>query len=119
MEIDVVDEIYDRQTATAFGLQEKQIVVQLHCGSRGYGHQICDDYVKSLQSAVHKYGLTLPDRELVCAPIDSPEGEAYYGAMACAVNYAFVNRQVLAMGVREAFEQVLAGKVPPGPVPNL
>jgi len=85
--------------------------VQIHCGSRGFGHQICDDYVRSLQPAVHKYGITIPDRELVCAPIDSPEGRAYYGAMACAVNYAFVNRQVLAMGVREAFEQVLAGKV--------
>ena len=60
---------------------------------------------------MRKYGIKLPDRELVCAPIDSPEGRAYYGAMACAVNYAFVNRQVLAMGVREAFEQVLAGKV--------
>jgi tRNA-splicing ligase RtcB len=72
---------------------------------------VCDDNVKGLQPAVKKYGLQLPDRELVCAPIDSPEGRAYYGAMACAVNYAFVNRQVLASGVREAFEQVLAGKM--------
>ncbi|HHH41790.1 MAG TPA: RNA-splicing ligase RtcB, partial [Chloroflexi bacterium] len=111
LEIDVVEEIYDPEVADAFGLRENQVVVQIHCGSRGYGHQICDDYVKSLQGAVRKYGLSLPDRELVCAPIDSPEGRAYYGAMACAVNYAFVNRQVLAMGVREAFEQVLAGKV--------
>jgi tRNA-splicing ligase RtcB len=67
--------------------------------------------VKELQSAVKKYNIQLPDRQLVCAPVDSPEGRAYYGAMACAVNYAFVNRQVLAMGVREAFEQVLVGKV--------
>jgi len=111
LEIDVVETIYRPDAAEAFGLRQNQVVVQIHCGSRGYGHQICDDYVKSLQGAVHKYGLKLPDRELVCAPLDSPEGRAYYGAMACAVNYAFVNRQVLAMGVREAFEQVLAGKV--------
>jgi tRNA-splicing ligase RtcB len=111
LEIDVVEEIYDADVADVFGLFEDQIVVQIHCGSRGFGHQVCDDYVKSLQSAVRKYNITLPDRELVCAPLDSPEGRAYYGAMACAVNYAFVNRQVLAMGAREAFERVLAGKV--------
>lgn len=111
LEIDVVEEIYDPEVAKAFGLRENQIVVQIHCGSRGFGHQICDDYVKSLQTAVQKYGITIPDRELVCAPVDSPEGQAYYGAMACAVNYAFVNRQVLAMGVREAFRDVLQGKV--------
>jgi tRNA-splicing ligase RtcB len=111
LEIDVVEEIYDPEVADAFGLWEGQVAVQIHCGSRGFGHQVCDDYVRALQPAVKKYGLQLPDRELVCAPIDSPEGRAYYGAMACAVNYAFVNRQVLAMGVREAFEQVLAGKV--------
>jgi len=111
LEIDVVEEVYDPEVAESFGLWESQVVVQIHCGSRGFGHQVCDDNVRGLQSAVQKYGLQLPDRELVCAPIDSPEGRAYYGAMACAVNYAFVNRQVLAMGVREAFEQVLAGKV--------
>lgn len=111
LEIDVVEEVFDPATARVFGLRENEVVVQVHCGSRGYGHQICDDYVKSLQGAVRKYGITLPDRELVCAPVDSPEGRAYYGAMACAVNYAFVNRQVLAMGVREAFEEVLTGKV--------
>ena len=111
LEIDIVDGIYDTAVAQTFGLWEGQIVVQIHCGSRGFGHQVCDDNVKGLQPAVRKYGIQLPDRELVCAPIDSPEGRAYYGAMACAVNYAFVNRQVLAMGVREAFEQVLAGKV--------
>jgi tRNA-splicing ligase RtcB len=111
LEIDVVEEVYDAEVADAFGLFEDQVAVQIHCGSRGFGHQVCDDYVKSLQSAVHKYNISLPDRELVCAPLDSPEGRAYYGAMACAVNYAFVNRQVLAMGVREAFALVLAGKV--------
>jgi tRNA-splicing ligase RtcB len=111
LEVDVVDAVYDADVAEAFGLWDGQVAVQIHCGSRGFGHQVCDDYVRNLQSAVHKYGLRLPDRELVCAPIDSPEGRAYYGAMACAANYAFANRQVLAAGVREAFEQVLAGRV--------
>jgi tRNA-splicing ligase RtcB len=111
IEVDVVEKIYDSEAAETFGLWEGQVVVQIHCGSRGFGHQVCSDYVKKLQPVVQKYDIQLPDRELVCAPIDSPEGRAYYGAMACAVNYAFVNRQVLVMGVREAFEQVLAGKV--------
>jgi tRNA-splicing ligase RtcB len=111
LEVDVIDQVYDPAVAEAFGLWRNQVMVQIHCGSRGFGHQVCSDYVRSLQGAVRKYGFSLPDRELVCAPIDSDEGRAYYGAMACAVNYAFVNRQVLAMGVREAFERVLAGKV--------
>ncbi len=111
LEVDVIDQIYDQEVAAAFGLWQGQIVVQIHCGSRGFGHQVCDDDVRSLQSAVRKYDIQLPDRELVCAPIDSPEGRDYYGAMACAVNYAFANRQVLTNGVREAFASVLAGKV--------
>jgi tRNA-splicing ligase RtcB len=111
LEIDVVTEVYDDGVAEAFGLRQEQAVVQIHCGSRGFGHQVCSDYVKQLQKAVKKYDIHLPDRQLVCAPIDSPEGRAYYGAMACAVNYAFVNRQVLARGVREAFDRVLTGKV--------
>jgi tRNA-splicing ligase RtcB len=111
LEIDVVDAVYDHLAAEAFGLWKGQIVVQIHCGSRGLGHQVCSDYVKQLQSSMHKYKIRVPDRELVCAPLDSPEGKAYYGAMACAVNYAFANRQVLTAGVREAFEEVLAGKV--------
>ena len=109
LEVDVVDAIFDRKVAQTFGLWKEQIVVQIHCGSRGLGHQVCDDYVRQLQTAVRKYEINVPDRELVCAPLDSPEGRAYYGAMACAVNYAFVNRQVLAMGVRDAFEATLAG----------
>jgi tRNA-splicing ligase RtcB len=111
LEIDVVTEVYDPDVAQVFGLWSDQVVVQIHCGSRGFGHQVCTDYVKNLQSAVARYGIRPPNRQLVWAPVDSPEGRAYYGAMACAVNYAFVNRQVLAMGVREAFEQVLGGKV--------
>ncbi len=111
LELDIVRDIYNADAADAFGLRAGQVVVQIHCGSRGFGHQVCDDYVKSLQGAVKKYDISLPNRQLVCAPIDSPEGQDYYGAMACAVNYAFVNRQVLAMGAREAFERILAGKV--------
>jgi tRNA-splicing ligase RtcB len=111
LELDVIQEVYDPDAAAALDLREGQVVVQIHCGSRGFGHQVCDDYVKSLQSAVKKYDIYLPNRQLVCAPINSPEGRSYYGAMACAVNYAFVNRQVLAIGVREAFERVLGGKV--------
>jgi tRNA-splicing ligase RtcB len=111
IEIDVVDQIFDPQAAQVMGLQEGNIVVQIHCGSRGFGHQICSDYVQEFQGAVKRYGIHLPDRELVCAPLNSPEGQSYLGAMRCAANYAFANRQVLAHNARQAFESVLAGKV--------
>ena len=111
IEVDVVAEIYDPEVADAFGLWTDQVLVQIHCGSRGFGHQVCTDYVKRLQSTVSGYDEQPPNRQLVWAPLDSSEGRAYYAAMACAVNYAFVNRQVLAAGVREAFERVLAGQV--------
>jgi tRNA-splicing ligase RtcB (3'-phosphate/5'-hydroxy nucleic acid ligase) len=111
IEVDQITEIYDPDVADAFRLSQGQVVVQIHCGSRGFGHQVCTDYVRELQSAIHKYDIVLPDRQLVCVPVDSPEGKSYFGAMACAVNYAFANRQVLARGVRQAFEAVLAGKV--------
>jgi tRNA-splicing ligase RtcB len=111
IEIDLVSEIYDHQAAQVMGLREGDLALQIHCGSRGLGHQVCSDYVKSLQGAVQRYGIKLPDRALVCAPLDSPEGEAYLSAMGCAANYAFANRQVLSHYAREAFESVLAGKV--------
>ncbi len=111
IEIDLVSKVFDERAARAMGLNEGDLALQIHCGSRGLGHQVCSDYVKSLQSAVYKYGIELPDRELVCAPMDSPEGEAYLAAMACAANYAFANRQVLSHFAREAFESVLAGRV--------
>ncbi len=111
IEVDVVDQIFDPKAAQAMGLVEGNLVVQIHCGSRGFGHQICTDYVREFQGAVRRYGIKLPDRELVCAPMDSPEGKAYLGAMRCAANYAFTNRQVLAHYARKAFEEVLAGKV--------
>lgn len=111
IEVDVVDQIFDRRAAQAMGLEEGHLVVQIHCGSRGFGHQICSDYVQSFQNAVRRYGIQLPDRELVCAPLNSPEGQDYQAAMRCAANYAFANRQLLAHNVRRAFEQALAGKV--------
>jgi tRNA-splicing ligase RtcB len=93
------------------GLEQGCLAVQIHCGSRGFGHQVCSDYVESFQAAVKRYKINLPDRELVCAPLDSPEGQDYLAAMRCAANYAFANRQVLAHLARQAFEQVLAGKI--------
>lgn len=111
IEVGVVEEIYHREAARAMGLTEGHITLQIHCGSRGFGHQICSDSVRELQLAVRRYAIQLPDRELVCAPLDSPEGRRYFAAMACAANYAFSNRQVLTHLARRAFEQVLAGEV--------
>jgi len=110
VEVDVVEEIFDPQTASTFGLREGCLVVQIHCGSRGLGHQVCTDYVQEFQGAVRRYGIQLPDRELVCAPMDSPEGQAYLGAMRAAANFAFANRQILAHSIRRAFEETFAGK---------
>jgi tRNA-splicing ligase RtcB len=110
IEVEVVDEVFDDEAARVMGLEEGCLTVMIHCGSRGFGHQICTDYVKSFQKAVGRYGIRLPDRELVCAPLDSPEGEAYLGAMRCAANYAFANRQVLAHSARKAFAEVLRGR---------
>jgi tRNA-splicing ligase RtcB len=111
LEVDVVDEIYDPQAAQAMGISEGSLSLAIHCGSRGFGHQICTDFVQVFQAAVRKYGIDLPDRELVCAPLNSPEGEEYLAAMRAAANYAFANRQVLAHQARQAFEAALAGKV--------
>ena len=111
IEVDLIVEIFDEKAASAMGLFEGEIAVQIHTGSRGFGHQICTDYVRRLQGAIHQYGIDLPDKQLVCAPIDSPEGQDYLGAMRCGANFAFLNRQLLANKLREAFEVVLAGKV--------
>jgi tRNA-splicing ligase RtcB len=111
VEIQVVDEIYDDHVARAFGLFEGQLTLSIHSGSRGLGHQVCDEYVKSLQAAVHKYGIQLPDRQLVCAPLNSPEGRRYFGAMVSAANYAWANRQCMAHLARRSFEEILAGRV--------
>jgi len=111
VEVAEVEEVYDQEVADAFGLFEGQMVVWVHSGSRGLGHQVCTDYVRDLQQAVHKYGIELPDRELVCAPFDSPEGRDYFAAMACAANYAWANRQCLAHRARLVLDDVLAGLV--------
>ena len=111
LEIEEVVEVYDQEVADAFGLFPGQLTVQIHSGSRGFGHQVCTDYVRSLQKAVTQYGIQLPDRELVCAPLDSPEGRDYFAAMAGAANYAWANRQCLTYHTRRTFEEILAGKV--------
>jgi len=111
VEVGEVEAIYDQEVAEVFGLFEGQMVVWVHSGSRGLGHQVCTDYVHDLQQAVTKYGIELPDRELVCAPFDSPEGRDYFAAMAGAANYAWANRQVLAHRVRLVMDDVLAGLV--------
>ncbi len=111
IELDEVVEVFDEEAADAMGLFPGQVVVQIHCGSRGFGHQICTDYVRRFQGSLQKYGIKLPDRELVYAPINSPEGQDYLAAMKCAANYAFANRQVLTFHVRRSFEEALAGKV--------
>ncbi len=111
LEIDVVDEIFDADAAREFGLREGCVVVQIHCGSRGLGHEVCGQYLRRLQDAPQRYNIPIADRELVAAPLTSPEGRDYLAAMFAAANYAFANRQLLAHFVRVSFEQVLAGKV--------
>ncbi len=111
VEVDVVDQVFDPAAAKAMGLTAGALTVQIHCGSRGFGHQVCTDYVREFQPAAARYQIQLPDRELVCAPLDSPEGRRYLSAMACAANYAFANRQIMAHHVRRSFEEVLGGRV--------
>jgi tRNA-splicing ligase RtcB len=107
LEIQKVDEICDSRRAKVFGIEhEGQVTVMIHCGSRGYGHQVCSDYLRVMERAVHRYGIELPDRELACAPGSSNEAGDYIKAMACAVNYAFSNRQAIMHWVRQSFQQV-------------
>ena len=107
LEIQKVDKILDSRTAKAFGIEhEGQVTVMIHCGSRGFGHQVCSDYLRVMEHAVQKYKITLPDRELACAPGTSSEAQDYIQAMACAVNYAFCNRQAIMHWVRQSFQQV-------------
>lgn len=107
LEIQKVDKIIDVRTAKTFGIDhEGQITFMIHCGSRGFGHQICSDYLRVMERAVQKYKLVLPDRELACAPGKTQEAQDYYQAMACAVNYAFVNRQAILHWIRQSFQQV-------------
>ncbi len=106
VEIQVVDEVYDEQKANSFGLFKGQITVMIHSGSRGLGYQVCDDYAKSMIRCLDKYHINVPDRQLACSPINSPEGKAYLSAMKCAANYAWVNRQCLMYLMREVFEKI-------------
>ncbi|MGI6487625.1 MAG: RtcB family protein [Syntrophothermaceae bacterium] len=107
IEIQRVEQVFDELTAEKFGIFEGQLAVMIHTGSRGFGHQICTDYSRSQVEAAAEYGIELPDKGLACAPVESPAGRNYYAAMACAVNFAFANRQVITADVRRAFGQVL------------
>jgi tRNA-splicing ligase RtcB (3'-phosphate/5'-hydroxy nucleic acid ligase) len=111
IEVDRVTEVYDLPTAARLGIYVGNVAVQIHCGSRGFGHQVCEDYVSRFQKTVRDFEIDLPDRELVCAPFGSKEGQEYFHAMACAANFAFANRQLLAHMIRRSFEEILAGKV--------
>ena len=102
MEIQYVSEIYDPEAAQYFGLEEEQITVMIHSGSRGFGHQVCTDYLRTMGKAAQKYGIQLPDRQLACAPFYSKEGQQYLAAMKCAANYAWGNRQCLMYWAEEA-----------------
>ncbi len=107
VEIQYVDEIYDQATADAFGLRLDEITVMIHSGSRGLGHQVCEDHLRSMVNTAARHGIDLPDRQLCCAPIPSQEGQDYLSAMAAAANFAFANRQVMSHWVRESFAAAL------------
>src|SRR5690606_36223535 len=106
IEVGSVDEIHDPDAARALGLESGTVTVLIHSGSRGLGYQVCDDFLQVMQRAAAKFVIELPDRQLACAPLDSPEARAYLGAMSAAANYAFGNRQMMAHRVREAFGRI-------------
>lgn len=103
LEIQYVDEIYDEKAANALGLHKNQVTVMIHTGSRGFGHQVCTDFLEVMERAVARYRIELPDKELACAPCESPEAKDYLGAMRAAANYAWANRQCIMHWTREAF----------------
>jgi tRNA-splicing ligase RtcB len=107
LELQRVDRLYDRRAAQAYGLHEGQLALLIHSGSRGLGHQVCTDFVRRMDQALPRHGITLPDRQLSCAPVGSPEGRAYLGAMAAAANFAWANRQAIAHRVREAVAKTI------------
>lgn len=111
VELQRVDEIFDADAASAYGLRDEQVTVLVHSGSRGLGHQVCSDYVKKMDAVLTRYGITLPDRQLSCAPASSPEGSAYLAAMAAAANFAWANRQEIANRIRRAVARVLGHEV--------
>ena len=107
IEIGFVEKIFNEKIANIFGLFPDQIIVFIHTGSRGFGHQVCEDSIKLMINASQKYGINLPDRQLCCAPFYSEEGKFYYGAMNCAINFAFANRQIISHWVKEALLKAL------------
>lgn len=107
LELQKVEEIFEPESAQKMGLEKGQLTIMIHSGSRGFGFQICEDYVKKMLKAQPKYNISLPDKQLACAPFNSPEGRAYWGAMACAANYAWANRQCLMHWTRETIARVL------------
>jgi len=109
VEVQVIDQLYNRDLCDTFGLDLGQVSLMIHSGSRGFGYQICDDYVRSMISCLQKYKINVPDRQLACAPVNSPEGQQYLAAMKCAANYAWANRQCLMHLARLSFERVLGG----------
>src|SRR5579885_3072874 len=110
-EVQVVEQIYDSEAAKAMGIGQKgQVVTTIHCGSRGFGHQVAEDFIKLAESKQQDYGFHLADRQLACLPLKSVEGQEYLGAMACAANFAWANRQLLMHGVRQAFSAVFGRK---------
>lgn len=111
LEVQVVDEIFDEKAAYAFGLHKGMVTVMIHCGSRGLGHQTCTDYVRTMMQKLPSWGYKLPDRELIYAPFNSPEGQQYFGAMAAAANFAWANRHMIAHWVREAWHEVVDPKI--------
>ena len=106
VEIQYVQKVFDPEIGAALGLRENQIVVLIHTGSRGLGHQVCTDYLAQMGAAMKKYNITLPDRQLACVPIQSPEGQDYLGAMCAAANFAWANRQAITHFVRQAFARL-------------
>lgn len=106
LEVQAVEQVHDARAAEEFGLHPDQVCVMVHCGSRGLGHQICTDHVRAMDRTMADRGITVPDRQLACAPVDSPEGRAYLGAMAAAANYARANRQVLGWAAGAALRRV-------------
>ena len=109
LEVQAVDRVYEPAAAEAMGLRDGRVVVMIHCGSRGLGHQVCTDHVAVMDRAAHRFGIALPDRQLACAPLDSPEAAAYLGAMAAAANFAWANRQLIAAAVRRVFARLFGG----------
>jgi tRNA-splicing ligase RtcB len=106
LEVEAVERVLDPAIAAAYGLRAGQVVVLIHCGSRGLGHQVCTDYVRVMDQVMPRYGISLPDRELACAPFASPEGQRYFGAMCAAANFAWANRQAITHRCRAVFERV-------------